>query len=143
VHNTFIQGLTPFEMTKTGTHAAITAYTLEGNMLPFTESQIIQMENYKADFNQMYDFSFPGSKTFGINSIPSLADAFYIYSQYVFNGKKGQRSLMSLFDSGECILAKHFEQFEANLDASTSYRFEDDELIAWCAPNSNIYNPSS
>lgn len=143
INNTFIQGLTPFEMTKTGTHAAITAYTLEGNMLPFTESQIIQMENYKADFNQMYDFSFPGSKTFGINSIPSLADAFYIYSQYVFNGKKGQRSLISLFDSGECILAKHFEQFEANLDASTSYRFEDDELIAWCAPNSNIYNPSS
>lgn len=142
-YNTFVQGLIPFELTKTGTHAAITAYTLEGNMMPFTEAQTMQMENYMADFMQMYGFRFPNSKGSGINSITNYADAFYIYAQYVFNGKKGQRSLMGLFDSENCALAKHFEQFEAKIDAETDYEFKTDELAKWCSPNSNIYNPSA
>lgn len=142
-YNTFVQGLIPFELTKTGTHAAITAYTLEGNMMPFTESQTMQMENYIADFMQMYGFRFPNSKIPGINTVTNYADAFYIYSHYVFNGKKGQRSLMGLFDSENCALAKHFEQFEAQLDAESDYGFETDELTKWCSPNSNIYNPTA
>ncbi len=142
-YNTFVQGLIPFELTKTGTHASITAYTLEGNMMPFTESQSMQMENYIADFMQMYGFRFPNSNVPGINTIPNYADAFYIYAQYVFNGKKGQRSLMGLFDSENCALAKHFEQFEAKIDAETDYEFETDELAKWCSPNSNIYSPSA
>lgn len=142
-YNTFVQGLIPFELTKTGTHAAITAYTLEGNMMPFTEAQTMQMENYMADFMQMYGFRFPNSRGSGINTITNYADAFYIYVHYVFNGKKGQRSLMGLFDSENCLLAKHFEQFEARIDAETDYEFKTDELAKWCSPNSNIYNPSA
>lgn len=142
-YNTFVQGLIPFELTKTGTHAAITAYTLEGNMMPFTEAQTMQMENYMADFMQMYGFRFPNSQGSGINTITNYADAFYIYAHYVFNGKKGQRSLMGLFDSENCALAKHFEQFEAKIDAETDYEFKTDELAKWCSPNSNIYNPSA
>lgn len=142
-YNTFVQGLIPFELTKTGTHASITAYTLEGNMMPFTESQSMQMENYTADFMQMYGFRFPNSQVPGINTVTNYADAFYIYAQYVFNGKKGQRSLMGLFDSENCALAKHFEQFEAKIDAETDYEFKTDELAKWCSPNSNIYNPTA
>lgn len=142
-HNHFVQGLIPFELTKTGTHAAISAYTLEGSMMPQTESQTIQMENYLADFSQMYNFAFPNSKVPGINNIPSYADAFYIYSQYVFSGRKGQRSLMSLFDSENCTLAKHFETFEAQKDANETYDFQIEDLLPWCAPNSNIYHPSA
>ena len=140
-NNSFVHGLTPFELTKTGTHAAVTAYTLDGNMLPYTESQTVQMETYKADFSQMYDYAFPGSNR--NNSIPSYADAMYLYSQYVFGGKKGQRSLMSLFDDGECSLAQDFESYEAWIDRNKDFEFDIQDLIKWCAPNGNIYNPNS
>lgn len=142
--NSFIHGLTPFELTKTGTHAAVTAYTLDGNMLPYTDSQIVQLETYKADFGQMYDYAFPGSHDSRLgNTIPSYADAMYLYSQYVFGGKKGQRSLMSLFDAGECSLAQNFEQFEAQIDQSSDFEFDIQDLIKWCAPNGNVYHPNS
>lgn len=141
--NRFIQGLIPFELTKTGTHAAVSAYTLEGNMMPYTESQEIQMENYRADFDSLYGMRFPGANTPGINSITNYADAFYIYSQYVFGGRKGQKSLMAFFDNDDCILTKHFREFEAALDANADYNFDTAELIPWCAPVGNIHHPST
>ncbi len=142
--NSFVHGLTTFELTKTGTHSAVTAYTLEGNMMPFTESQIVQLQTYKADFDQMYDYSFPGSNDPRIaNGIPSYADAMYIYSQYVYGGKKGQRSLMTLFSNGDSVLSQKFKSYEANVDANNDFDFDVQDLVKWCAPNSNIYNPST
>lgn len=142
--NSFVQGLKPFELTKTGTHAAINAYKLEGNMIPNTDSEESQLQNYLADFNSMYDFRFPGSTREGINTIPSYADAFYIYSQYVFGGKKGRNSLMTLFDNGECGLANRFTAFEAQMDANGNYSdFDTNVLLRWCAPNDNYYHPSA
>lgn len=142
-HNQFVQGLTSFELTKTGTHAAISASTLEGNMMPNTESQEVQVETYQADFEAMHSFDFPLSKGQVVNTPQSYADAFYIYSQYVFGGRKGPRSLMAMFNNNDCALAEDFKAYEAQVDLEEDFDFTLEELRNWCAPNSNPYNPSA
>ena len=53
-----------------------------------------------------------------VNVPASYVDAFYIYSQYVFGGRRGPRSLMGLFNEGLCRTAQLFQEYEAQVDAN-------------------------
>jgi hypothetical protein len=83
-----------------------------------------------ADFQAMCHIEFDGNK------IPSAADAFYIYAQYCYMGKKGQKSLMTLFDNENArgSLAKSFDNYMAYQDAHGDINCSKEQIIAWCAP---------
>jgi hypothetical protein len=68
------------------------------------------------------------------NGIPSLADAFYLYAQYVYMGKKGTKSLMNAFDSIQTPLKKSFNEHVALMDSEGHISCSKEELILWCAP---------
>lgn len=141
--NDFISSLSPFELTKTSTHASVTAYHSNIDMMPKTDFGKVALEQCVSAFNAMYTLAFPGSNTSLHNTIPNYADAFYIYSQYVFGGKKGPSSLMSMFDNTKCNFANSFRAFEAKLDQEHDFKFSIQELIPWCAPDSNIFSPAA
>jgi hypothetical protein len=87
-----------------------------------------------ADFQKLVTIQFQPEL-----GIPSLADAFYIYAQYCYSGRKGKSSLMTLFDSetSRSSLPRSFGSFIAKMDAEGSIECSKEELIAWCAPHGN------
>jgi len=93
--NKFVQGLIKYYNDRTAIHRIASTYTLDGNMLPVDEAGDALLATYKADFAEMTRIRFSNQ-----NSIfDSMADAFYIYTQYAYGGRRNQRSLMSLFDA--------------------------------------------
>ncbi|MBO5130843.1 MAG: hypothetical protein J6B61_01145 [Romboutsia sp.] len=54
-------------------------------------------------------------------------------------GKKGQKSLMSLFDNAQSrsSLCHSFNEHVAKMDAEGNISCSKEELIIWCAPVGN------
>ena len=87
-----------------------------------------------ADFQQLAGIRFQPDQ-----GIPSLADAFYLYAQYCYMGKKGKKSLMTLFDNDAVrgSLVKSFSEHVAKMDVDGEITCSPEELIVWCAPFGN------
>lgn len=149
--NSFIQNLERFELTKTGSHQEVTAYTLTGDMMANDDAQKTKVEEYKADFKYVKGYGFPKSesaeanraKSAGNQVIKNYEDAFYLYSEYVFGGKKGKRSLMTMFDDGKNDLQIEFRWAKAEFDSTRDFILTEEEQLRWAAPEGNPYNPPS
>ena len=87
-----------------------------------------------ADFQHLAGIRFQPDQ-----GIPSLADAFYLYAQYCYMGKKGKKSLMTLFDNAASrgSLAQSFTNHIAKMDVDGEITCSPEELIIWCAPFGN------
>lgn len=134
-NNSFVRNLIPHEYDKTPLHNEVSVYTLHGDMMAKKGRQYEMNQKMFADFRNLANYQ--------INGL-SVHDAFYIYSQYCYMGKKGQTSLMSLFDSEESssTLCDSFRKYEAEQDVNGNINCSREELINWCAPvtnqNSNV-----
>lgn len=133
--NTFISNLQAIDYDKTPVHSSVLAYSLRSSNLMTKQGRDGEL-NAKmfADFQALTRISFQPEM-----GIPSAADAFYIYAQYCYMGRKGERSLMTLFDSegSRPSLADKFTQYEAIQDIEGSLTLTREELITWCAPKGN------
>jgi hypothetical protein len=89
-----------------------------------------------SDFKGLSSFSFQNDVP---NGIPSIVDAFFIYSQYCYMGKKGQSSLVNAFDyiNSEHDLRHNFNQHVAKMDVNGNISCSEEEIIIWCAPVTN------
>ena len=135
-NNPFIAGLHKISYDKTPVHTSVTAYSLPGDLMSKKGSQGEINAHTFASFQNL------GSIVFQEDSkIYSLHDAFYIYAQYCYMGRKGQKSLMSLFDNeiSRMGLAKSFTEHIAEMDVDGNITCSESELIAWCAPYGSQY----
>ena len=142
--NKFIKGLTPFSLSQTGTRATVQAYTLTGDMMAKEGSALdAQVKEYRTAFKAMGNEKFPmSSKRFVKegSTIGNMQDAFYLYSEYVFGGRKGPRSLMTMFDDGTSELQKEFRVAKAAMDSSRDFILTKEQQIRAMAQNSTIYS---
>ena len=125
--NTFIKNLTPHRFDKTPTHLEVDVYTLAGDLMA--------KKGRQAELNQKMFADFQNLAGQALNGL-SVHDAFYLYSQYCYMGRKGQTSLMALFDNEDSrsTLCQSFNKHIANMDVEGNISCSRDELIAWCAP---------
>ena len=136
-NNTFVKNLTKISFDKTPLHNTIIVYSLPGDLMARTGRQAELNAKMFADFQSLAHYQFqPGM---------SLIDAFYIYSQYCYMGKKGQKSLMSLFDStaSRSSLSRSFNEHVAKMDTNGNLSCSREELIIWCAPSGNQFSKSN
>lgn len=128
VGNEFVKNLTKISFDKTPLHNTVVAYSLQGDLMARKGRQAELNAKMFADFQSLSHYEF--------NSEISLPDAFYIYSQYCYMGKKGQKSLMSLFDNAQSrsSLCHSFNEHVAKMDAEGNISCSKEELIIWCAP---------
>lgn len=132
--NTFVKNLTKISYTKTPVHSSVITYSLQGDLMA-KEGRLGELNaRMFADFQHLAHIPFQPE-----SGIPSAIDAFYIYAQYCYMGRKGKRSLMSLFDSDavRSPLIKSFEEFVAGMDDNGDITCSKEELIVWCAPTGN------
>lgn len=129
--NTFIKNLIRVSYDKTPVHSSVTTYSLPGDLMAKQGRQGELNAKMFADFQQLSTIAFQPEI-----GIPSLADAFYLYAQYCYMGRKGQKSLMSVFDlvGSRNSLSQHFNDFTALMDMEGSINCSKEELIVWCAP---------
>ena len=132
--NEFIKNLTKISFDKTPLHNTVIAYSLQGDLMAKKGRQAELNAKMFADFQSLSHYEF--------NSEISLPDAFYIYSQYCYMGKKGQKSLMSLFDNiqSRSSLCRSFNEYVAKMDAEGNISCSKEELIIWCAPVGSQYS---
>lgn len=135
--NKFVQGLIPFELSKTSTHSTVTAYTLKGEDL-MSDSEI--NDDYKADFQYMEFEKFPKSNG-KAGYIPNYMEAFYLYAEYVYGGKKNSRSLMTLFDGVQSKYQQQFRQAKAEYDATREFILSKNEQIKWASLTGSTFRP--
>lgn len=129
--NEFIKNLIRISYDKTPTHSPTVVYSLQGDLMA--------RKGRQAELNQAMfaDFQLLGGEAFneGIK-FKSMFDAFYLYAQYCYMGRKGTKSLMGLFDSDNVRggLAKSFSEYVAKMDIDGNIFVSSEELTAWCAP---------
>ena len=82
--NTFIKNLTKISYNKTPIHSSVTTYSLHGDLMARAGRQAELNAKMFADFQQLATIKFQPEM-----GIPSIADAFYLYAQYCYMGKKG------------------------------------------------------
>ena len=127
--NEFIKNLDKISFDKTALHNSVTTYSLTGDLMAKSGRQGELNAKMFADFKVLSTIQFQPE-----NGIPSLADAFYLYAQYVYMGKKGTRSLMNAFDSVKNPLKTSFNEHIALMDSEGHLSCSKEELILWCAP---------
>ena len=132
--NEFVKNLIKISYNKTPLHDEVVTYSLHGDLMAKSGRQAEINAKMFADFQRLSKITFQDG-----TSIPSLADAFYLYAQYCYMGKKGQKSLMALFDSNDAVgsLAKSFNDHIAKMDDEGNLSCSEEELIIWCAPVGN------
>ena len=133
-NNEFVKNLIKISYNKTPVHSSVTTYSLQGDLMTKQGRQAELNARMFADFQELAGISFQPE-----NGIPSLADAFYLYAQYCYMGKKGKKSLMALFDSDKSRgdLARSFTEHIASMDVDGEINCSKEELIIWCAPYGN------
>ena len=131
MNNEFVKNLIKISYNKTPVHQTVRTYSLQGDLMASQGRQAELNAKMFADFQKLVTIQFQPEL-----GIPSLADAFYIYSQYCYAGRKGKKSLMTLFDNetSRSSLPRSFGSFIARMDAEGSIECSKEELIAWCAP---------
>ena len=97
------------------------------------ESRLLEVV---ASFNQLRGIKLPNSS----QSLANFAEAFYLYSMYVYGGAKGHQSLMAMFDYVESNLQNKYNTFIANKDATGDVYLSDAEIISWCAMRRSRYS---
>ena len=129
--NEFVKNLIKISYDKTPTHSPTVVYSLQGDLMSRKGRQAELNQAMFADFQLLGDQAF--NEGIGFNS---LFDAFYLYAQYCYMGRKGTKSLMGLFDSDNVRggLAKSFSEYVANMDIDGNIFVSNEELTAWCAP---------
>ena len=134
MNNEFVKNLIKISYNKTPVHQTVRTYSLQGDLMASKGRQAELNAKMFADFQKLVTIQFQPEL-----GVPSLADAFYIYSQYCYAGRKGKKSLMTLFDNevSRSSLPKSFGNFIAKMDAEGSIECSKEELIAWCAPYGN------
>lgn len=132
--NEFVKNLIKISYDKTPVHGSVITYSLRGDLMARKGRQAELNARMFADFQQLAHITFQPEM-----GIPSLMDAFYLYAQYCYMGKKGKSSLMTLFDSASVqgTLARSFNDFVATMDQEGEINCSEEELIAWCAPTGN------
>lgn len=137
--NMFVRDLHKIGFDKTPVHNSINVYSLSGDLMANKGRQREINMSVFADFQAMCHIEFDGNK------IPSAADAFYIYAQYCYMGKKGQKSLMTLFDNENArgSLAKSFDNYMAYQDAHGDINCSKEQIITWCAPVGTQFSKSN
>lgn len=135
VGNEFVKNLTKIAYDKTASHSSVTTYSLPGDLMARRGRQAELNNKMFADFQRLSSINFQPDL-----GISSLTDAFYLYAQYCYNGKKGQKSLMTLFDSvnSRGFLAKSFNEYVAQKDTAKGekgkIRLSLEQIITWGAP---------
>ena len=127
--NEFIKNLDKISFDKTSLHNSVTTYSLSGDLMVKSGRQGELNAKMFADFQVLSEVKFQPE-----NGIPSLQDAFYLYAQYVYMGKKGTKSLMNAFDSINPTLKDSFTKHIALMDSEGHLSCSKEELILWCAP---------
>lgn len=129
--NEFVKNLIKISYTKTPIHNSAITYSLNGDLMSRKGRQMEMNAKMFADFKDLSTIEFKA----GVN-IPSLSDAFFIYAQYCYSGRKGQKSLMALFDNtaSRGTLPNSFVKHVAAMDMQDSINCSKEELIIWCAP---------
>ena len=132
--NEFVKNLVKIAYNKTPVHSSVTTYSLQGDLMTKQGRQAELNAKMFADFQHLAGIRFQPDQ-----GIPSLADAFYLYAQYCYMGKKGKKSLMTLFDNtaSRGSLAQSFTNHIANMDVDGEITCSPEELIIWCAPFGN------
>lgn len=144
--NKFVKNLSPFTLSQTGTRATVSAYTLTGNLLPKAgTAEEALLREYQAAFETIKNISFPYREykkdTSEGSTIGTYGDALYLYSEYVFGGRKGPNSLMALFEQGNNELQKQFRKAKADMDRSRDFNLTTMQKLRSMALMSNIFNP--
>ena len=144
--NKFVKNLSPFTLSQTGTRATVSAYTLTGNLLPKAgTAEEALLREYQAAFETIKNISFPYKEykkdTSKGSTIGTYGDALYLYSEYVFGGRKGPNSLMALFEQGNNELQKQFRKAKADMDKNRDFKLTIMQKLRSMALMSNIFNP--
>ena len=144
--NKFVKNLSPFTLSQTGTRATVSAYTLTGNLLPKAgTAEEALLREYQAAFETIKNTSFPYKEykkdTSEGSTIGTYGDALYLYSEYVFGGRKGPNSLMALFEQGNNELQKQFRKAKADMDKNRDFKLTIMQKLRSMALMSNIFNP--
>ena len=144
--NKFVKNLSPFTLSQTGTRATVSAYTLTGNLLPKAgTAEEALLREYQAAFETIKNISFPYKEykkdTSEGSTIGTYGDALYLYSEYVFGGRKGPNSLMALFEQGNNELQKQFRKAKADMDKNRDFKLTTMQKLRSMALMSNIFNP--
>ena len=141
VGNEFVKNLIKIAYDKTASHSSVTTYSLPGDLMARRGRQAELNSKMFADFQRLSSINFQPDL-----GISSLIDAFYLYAQYCYNGKKGQKSLMTLFDSvnSRGFLAKSFNEFVAQKDTAKGeegkIHLSLEQIITWGAPAGSQYS---
>ena len=144
--NKFVKNLSPFTLSQTGTRATVSAYTLTGNLLPKAgTAEEALLREYQAAFETIKNIEFPYKEykkdTSEGSTIGTYGDALYLYSEYVFGGRKGPNSLMALFEQGNNELQKQFRKAKADMDKNRDFKLTIMQKLRSMALMSNIFNP--
>lgn len=136
-NNEFVKNLTKIGFDKTPLHNEVVTYTLHGDLMARNGRQAELNQKMFADFQHLAGIVFQDNM--------SVADAFFIYSQYCYMGKKGKKSLMALFDSANSVGALHksFNNHIANMDTNGNISCSVEELKVWCAPEGNQFSKAN
>ena len=133
-NNEFVKNLIKISYNKTPNHSSVTTYSLRGDLMAKQGRDAELNAQMFAGFQELSGIAFQPEL-----GIPSLADAFYLYAQYCYMGKKGKKSLMTLFDAANSrgTLANSFTEHVAKMDVDGEINCSEEELIVWCAPYGN------
>lgn len=142
-NNKFVRNLSPFALSQTGTRATVSAYTLTGNLLPKANTaEEALLREYQAAFEAVKNKSFPNKQDESeVSTIGTYGDALYLYSEYVFGGRKGPNSLMALFEQGNNELQRQFREAKANMDQNRDFNLTTMQKLRSMALMSNIFSP--
>ena len=133
--NEFVKNLEPYELDRTANHDSIRVYSLPGDLMDGKGRQGELNKERFAAFKVLSTIPFQSD-----SKIASAVDAFFIYSQYCYSGKKSQKSLLSVFDDTQCELSKSFTQHVATMDDSGVLSCSPEEIIIWCAPEGTQFS---
>ena len=130
-NNAFVRNLIKISYNKTPVHSSVITYSLQGDLMAKKGRQAELNAEMFADFQSLAHIRFQPEM-----GIPSLLDAFYLYAQYCYMGKKGQKSLMVLFDSTNASteFTRSFNKHVAEMDVDGNIHATEEEIIIWCAP---------
>ncbi len=135
--NEFVKHLRMVDINNLPSKAASSVYSLNIDLMPkhgsMEESRLLEVV---ASFNELRGIQLPSVS----QSLANFAEAFYLYSMYVYGGAKGHQSLMAMFDYVESNLQKKYNTFIANKDATGDVYLSDAEIISWCAMRRSRYS---
>lgn len=135
--NEFVKHLRMVDMNNLPSKAASSVFSLDVDLMPkhgsLEESRLLEIA---AAFNLLRGIKLPNTS----NSLANFADAFYLYSMYVYGGAKGHQSLMAMFDYVDSNLQNKYNTFIAQKDATGDVYLSDSEIISWCAMKRSRYS---